>query len=40
MKKYLVTVDGLTVGIIDLTPDEVKALLSDEDIAIKEVSNN
>ena len=36
-KKYLVIVDGLKVGVLELTPDDVKLLLSDNDIKIKEV---
>ena len=37
MKKYEITVDGYKVGIVDLTKEEVKALLSDGDISIREV---
>lgn len=37
MKDYLITIDGLIVGIIPLTPDEVKALLTDKDISIKAI---
>lgn len=37
MKDYLIIVDGLTVGIIPLTIDEVKALQADKDITIKAV---
>lgn len=37
MKKYIVVVDGLTVGVMELTPDEVKALQSDNDIRVREV---
>lgn len=39
MKRYEITVDGYKVGVIDLTPEEVKALLSDKDITIKAVNN-
>lgn len=39
MKDYLITVDGMKVGIIPLTPEEVKALLSDKDITIKAINN-
>jgi hypothetical protein len=37
MKSYEITVDGYKVGIVELTKDEVKALLNDGDIIIKEV---
>lgn len=37
MKKYIVIVDGLKVGIMELTPDDVKSLLSDNDIKLMEV---
>ena len=37
MKDYLITIDGLVVGIVPLTPDDVKALLSDKDITIKAI---
>ena len=40
MKKYLLTVDGFKVGIVDLTPEEVKALLTDNDIQVKEITTN
>ena len=36
-KNYLIIVDGLKVGIMELSPDDVKALASDEDIKIMEV---
>lgn len=39
MKKYEITIDGYKVGIIDLTPEEVKALQSDKDITIKAINN-
>ena len=39
MKEYIITVDGLTVGVVALTTEEVKALLSDEDITIKAINN-
>lgn len=35
-KDYIIIVDGLTVGVVALNPDDVKALLSDNDIIIKE----
>lgn len=37
MKTYLIIVDGYNVGTCELTPDEVKALTTDQDIVIKEV---
>lgn len=37
MKKYKVIVDGYNVGIVELTPEEVKLLTADQDIKIKEV---
>jgi len=37
MKDYLIIVDGLKVGIIPLTIDEVKALQADKGITIKAV---
>ena len=36
-KDYMIIVDGLKVGVVALTPDDVKTLLSDNDIKIKEV---
>lgn len=39
MKKYEITVDGYKVGIVELYPEEVKALQSDKDITIKAVNN-
>jgi hypothetical protein len=39
MKKYEITVDGYKVGVIDLTPEEVKALQSDKDIVIRAINN-
>ena len=36
-KKYLVLVDGLKVGIIELTNADVNALLSDSSIKVMEV---
>lgn len=37
MKTYQVIVDGFSVGLVELTKDEVKALLGDGDIQVKEV---
>lgn len=37
LKNYLIIVDGLKVGIMELTPEDVKILLSDNDIKIMEV---
>ena len=37
MKSYLLKVDGFTVGIVELTPEEVTELSKDTDIIIKEV---
>ena len=37
MKRYLIIVDGLKVGIMELSPDDVKSLLSDNDIKLMEV---
>lgn len=36
-KDYIIIVDGLKVGIVALTPDDVKILLNDNDIQIREV---
>lgn len=36
-KDYIIIVDGLKVGIVALTPDDVKALSSDNDIQVREV---
>jgi hypothetical protein len=36
-KKYLIMVDGLKVGIMELTPEDVKLLESDNDIKVMEV---
>lgn len=38
MKTYTVIVDGYEVGAVELTREEVKALLSDGAIQVKEVS--
>ena len=37
MKNYLLKVDGYTIGIVELTPEEVTELNKDENIIIKEV---
>lgn len=37
MKTYQIIVDGYNVGIMELTPEEVKILTSDQDIRVKEV---
>lgn len=37
MREYRVIVDGFEVGVVELTREEVKALLSDGDIQVKEV---
>lgn len=37
MKRYLLKVDGFTVGIVELYPEEVKELNKDASIIIKEV---
>lgn len=37
MKKYLLTVDGFVVGVVELSPLDVKALESDKDIIIKSI---
>ena len=37
VKNYLIIVDGLKVGIMELTPEDVKILLSDNDIKVMEV---
>ena len=37
MKTYRVIVDGFEVGAVELTQEEVKALLSDEDIKVYEI---
>lgn len=34
MKEYKVIVDGLVVGILELSRDDVKALSSDKDIKV------
>jgi hypothetical protein len=39
MKSYLLKVDGLTVGIVELYPEEVKEMSKDTSIIIKEVKN-
>lgn len=36
-KDYIIIVDGLTVGVVALTPDDVKILLNDNDIQVREV---
>ena len=36
-KKYLVFVDGLKVGILELTKKDVILLLSDKDIQVTEI---
>ena len=40
MKSYLLKIDGYTVGVVDLYPEEVKELNKDSSIIIKEVNNN
>ena len=40
MKKYILKVDGFTVGVVDLYPDEVKELSKDTNIIIKEVKKS
>lgn len=37
MSKYRVTIDGFYIGVVDLTPAEVVALLSDNDIRIEKI---
>lgn len=37
MKNYQVICDGYLIGIVALTPEEVKLLTTDQDIKIKEV---
>ena len=37
MNKYLLSVDGFTIGIVELTPEEVKELNKDSEIIIQEV---
>jgi len=37
VKNYLIIVDGLKVGIMELTPEDVKLLESDNDIKVMEV---
>lgn len=37
IKNYLIIVDGLKVGIMELTPEDVKILESDNDIKVMEV---
>lgn len=39
MKNYIITVDGLIVGVVPLTMSEVKMLQADKDIQIKAVNN-
>ena len=36
MKKYLLKVDGYTVGVVEFTPDEVKELNKDSGIQVTE----
>ena len=38
MKKYEITVDGYKVGVIDLTPEEVREMSKDTSIIIKEIT--
>lgn len=40
MKTYELTVDGFKVGLVELTKEEVKSLLCDSGIVIKEVTTN
>ena len=40
MKSYLLKVDGFTVGIVELYPEEVKEMSKDTSIIIKEVIEN
>lgn len=35
-KDYIIIVDGYKIGIVSLNPDDVKLLLCDNDIIIKE----
>ena len=35
-KDYIIIIDGYKIGIVALNPDDVKALLSDNDIQIRE----
>ena len=37
---YEIIVDGFTVGIMELSREEIIALSSDPDIRVKKVSNN
>lgn len=37
MKDYIIIVDGLTVGVVPLTREEIKALQNDKDIIIKAI---
>lgn len=37
MKSYLLKIDGFTVGIVELYPEEVKEMSKDTSIIIKEV---
>jgi hypothetical protein len=37
MKNYKITVDGYTVGVIELTPAEVQNLEQDPDITVERV---
>lgn len=39
-KRYLLKVDGYTVGVVELTPAEVKEMSKDNNIIIKEVKGN
>ena len=36
-KDYIIIVDGYKIGVVALTPDDVKILLNDNDIKIMEV---
>ena len=40
MKSYILKVDGFTVGIVELFPEEVKEMQKDTTIIIKEVKAN
>lgn len=38
MKEYIVKIDGLIIGAVELTPEEVKAINQEQDIIIIEVN--
>jgi len=37
MKKYLLKVDGFTVGVVELTPEEVKEINKDSGMSATEI---